>query len=111
MATSGYEAFEYGYLREGIDEVIVSRDHQLSYAKQAAIQLADKGYTKPTQREDVNVLGNEGLGIAYVGANSMLSGKYISEHDALIAEKLGYVMSGGDLSQITKVSEIGRAHV
>ena len=105
VATSGYEAFEYGYLREGIDEVIVSRDHHLSYAKQAAIQLADKGYTKPTQREDVNVLGNEGLGIAYVGANSMLSGKYISEHDALIAEKLGYVMSGGDLSQITKVSE------
>jgi 3-hydroxyacyl-CoA dehydrogenase len=35
----------------------------------------------------------------------MLYGKYISEHDALIARKLGYIMSGGDLSSPTEVSE------
>ena len=52
-----------------------------------------------------HVLGNEGLGLVYAGANSMKSGHYISEHDALISEKLGYVMAGGDLSQPTKVNE------
>ncbi|MFB1022776.1 MAG: hypothetical protein QMC40_08475, partial [Vicingaceae bacterium] len=41
----------------------------------------------------------------YVGANTMKSGKYISEHDQLISEKLGYVLAGGDLSEITEVSE------
>ena len=105
VATSGFEAFDLGYLQEGKDEVIVSRDHQLTRAKAAALQMANKGYTMPTQRTDITVLGNEGIGIAYVGANSMKSGNYISEHDALIAEKLGTVMSGGPLSQPTQVSE------
>lgn len=105
VSTSAYEAFDKGYLREGIDEVIVSREFQLKRAKEAAIALADKGYSQPVERKDIKVLGKEGLGIVYVGANSMKSGNYISEHDALISEKLGYVMCGGDLSEITEVSE------
>ncbi|MBL0128792.1 MAG: enoyl-CoA hydratase/isomerase family protein [Flavobacteriales bacterium] len=105
VATSGHEAFALGYLREGIDEVIVSRQHQLAYAKACALELWNKGYTKPPMRRDIKVLGKEGLGIVYVGANSMQSGNYISEHDALISEKLGYVLCGGDLSEATEVSE------
>jgi len=105
VATSGFEAFDLGYLQEGKDEVVVSRDYQLTRAKEAALQMAKNGYTEPTRRTDITVLGNEGIGIAYVGANSMKSGKYISEHDALIAEKLGTVMSGGPLSKPTQVSE------
>jgi 3-hydroxyacyl-CoA dehydrogenase len=35
----------------------------------------------------------------------MWRGKYISEHDKLIAEKLAYVMCGGDLSAATTVTE------
>ncbi len=105
VATSGYEAFALGYLRPGQDEVIVSRQHQLAYAKQCALELWNKGYTKPAPRKDIKVLGQEGLGIVYVGANSMLSGHYISQHDALISEKLGYVLCGGDLSEETAVSE------
>lgn len=105
VATSGHEAFALGYLRPGVDEVIVSRAHQLAYAKQCALNLWNKGYTKPAPRKDITVMGQEGLGIVYVGANSMLSGNYISEHDALISEKLGYVLCGGDLSEKTEVSE------
>lgn len=105
VATSGHEAFTLGYLRRGQDEVIVSRAHQLAYAKQCALELWNKGYTKPAPRKDIKVLGQEGLGIVYVGANSMLSGNYISQHDALISEKLGYVLCGGDLSEATEVSE------
>ena len=105
VATSGQEAFELGYLREGIDEVIVSRAHQLTRAKEAALSLANKGYTKPIQRTNIKVLGKEGLGIVYVGANTMKSGNYISEHDQLISEKLGFVLCGGDLSQPTEVNE------
>ena len=105
VGTSAQEAFELGYLRKGTDEWIVSRKHQLSYAKQAALNLAEKGYTKPLQRNDIKVLGNEGLGIVYVGANSMKSGNYISEHDQLISEKLGFVLCGGNLSQPTEVNE------
>jgi len=105
VATSAKEAFELGYLREGIDEVIVSRAHQLTRAKEAALSIANKGYTKPIQRTDIKVLGKEGLGIVYVGANTMKSGNFISEHDQLISEKLGFVLCGGDLSTPTEVSE------
>ena len=105
VATSGHEAFELGYLREGIDEVVVNRRDQLARAKRAAIELSEAGYTQPLQRKDITVAGQEGLGIVYVGAHSMKSGNYISEHDQLISEKLGYVMCGGDLSARTAVSE------
>ena len=105
VSTSAKEAFELGYLREGVDEIVVSRAHQLTHAKQAALNLASKGYTKPIQRKDIKVLGKEGLGIVYVGANSMKSGNYISEHDQLISQKLGFVLCGGDLSHPTLVDE------
>ena len=105
VATSAFEAFELGYLREGIDEVVISRELQLTRAKAAVIAIDEKGYTQPIERKDIKVLGQEALGLVYVGANSMQSGNYISEHDQFISEKLGYVLAGGDLSEITEVSE------
>lgn len=105
VSTSAYEAFDLGYLRPGIDEVVVNRDLQLARAKEACLELADAGYTKPVMRKDITVLGQEALGLVYVGANTMKSGHYISEHDQLISEKLGYVLCGGDLSTPTVVSE------
>jgi 3-hydroxyacyl-CoA dehydrogenase len=105
VSTSAYEAFELGYLREGVDEVVVNRRDQLAQAKRAAVELADQGYTRPIERRDITVAGAEGLGIVYVGAHSMMSGGYISEHDQLISEKLGHVMCGGDLSERQQVSE------
>ena len=105
VATSAYEGFDLGYLREGTDEVVVSRERQLTRAKAACIELADKGYTAPPKEKDITISGQEGLGIVYVGANSMMSGNYMSEHDQLISEKLGYVLCGGDISERVQVSE------
>lgn len=106
VSTSAYEAFDLGYLRPGTDEVIVSRTDQLAYAKKAALQMADKGYSKPALRHDVKVLGKEVLGMVYVGADGFTVGHYMSEHDKMIAEKLGWVMAGGEISKaLTEVSE------
>jgi len=105
VSTSAHEAFDLGYLRVGTDEVVVSREYQLARAKAACLELANKGYVAPKREKNITVVGQEGLGIVYVGANSMFSGNYMSEHDKLIAEKLGYVLCGGDLSENTLVSE------
>lgn len=105
VSTSAYEAFDLGYLRPGTDEVVVSRDHQLARAKAATLELAEKGYVAPKREKNITVMGQEGLGIVYVGANSMLSGNYMSDHDRVISEKLGFVLCGGDLSENTVVSE------
>lgn len=105
VSTSAEEAFELGYLRRGHDRVVVSYNRLLAEAKAACMEMVNAGYIPPIRRNDVNVLGNMALGLAYLGANSMLSGNYISEHDVKISHKLGYVLSGGDLSQPTAVSE------
>jgi len=105
VATSAHEAFNLGIFRPGQDKVVVNLDRRLEEAKQEVIRLADAGYTQKPERTDIMVLGREGLGVVYAGANSMLSGHYISEHDVLVSQKLGYVLCGGDLSERTQVSE------
>lgn len=105
VSTSGYEAYELGYLQKDKFSISMNRNRLLADAKAKAIELADAGYTKPVQRNDIKVLGKQGLGIVYAGANSMYAGHYISEHDKKISEKLGYVMCGGDLSAPTEVTE------
>ncbi|HEY1025793.1 MAG TPA: 3-hydroxyacyl-CoA dehydrogenase NAD-binding domain-containing protein [Sphingobacteriaceae bacterium] len=105
VSTSGEEAFELGYLQKEKYSITMNRNRLITDAKEKAIELAEAGYTKPVQRKDIKVLGKQGLGIVYAGANSMYAGKFISEHDKKISEKLGYVMCGGDLSQPTFVTE------
>jgi 3-hydroxyacyl-CoA dehydrogenase len=105
VSTSAYEAFDLGYLRKNKDIVVVSRNRVLSEAKANCLELANEGYTKPLPRKDIRVLGKQALGLAYLGANSMQVGNYISEHDTKISQKLAWVLCGGDLSQPTFVSE------
>ncbi len=105
VSTSAYEAFDLGILRKGIDKVVVSRSRQLAEAKAECLLMVEEGYTQPAPRNDIRVLGNQALGLVYVGADSMRSGNYISEHDQFISQKLGFVLAGGNLSQPTLVSE------
>jgi len=105
VSTSAYEAFDLGLLQKGKDVVVVNKDRQIAVAKQHAKLMADSGYTQPVKRNDVLVLGKQALGMFLVGTDSMEDSNYISEHDMKIANKLAYVMAGGDLSEPTKVTE------
>ncbi|MCT4602158.1 MAG: 3-hydroxyacyl-CoA dehydrogenase/enoyl-CoA hydratase family protein [Marinifilum sp.] len=105
VSMSAYEAFELGYLRKDVDEVIISKKHQLSYAKRSALLMVEKGYTPPLPTKDITVLGSEGLALIYSGADGMEVGNYISEYDKHLSIELGKVLSGGELSEPTKVSE------
>lgn len=104
VATSAYEAYDMGILQKHKDIVVVNKNRQIAEAKQVALQLAEQGYTQPI-KEKVKVLGQDALGMFYVGTDQMLAGRYISEHDKKIADKLGFVMAGGNLSEATDVSE------
>ena len=105
VSTSAYEAFDLGILQHGKDVVVVNKDRQIAEAKKHALLMAEAGYTQPIRRNDVKVLGKQALGMFLVGTDQMEAGKYISEHDKKIANKLAYVMAGGDLSEPTLVSE------
>ncbi|APG63988.1 3-hydroxyacyl-CoA dehydrogenase [Tenacibaculum todarodis] len=105
VATSAYEAFDLGLLQKGKDVVVVNKDRQIAVAKKHAVLMAEAGYTQPATRNDVLVLGKQALGAFMVATDSMQASRFISEHDQKIANKLAYVMAGGDLSEPTKVSE------
>ena len=105
VATSAHEAFDLKIFREGIDAVSINQSRLIADAKRKVIELAEAGYVQPQQRTDIRVLGRSALGTFLTGINAMYTGNYMSEHDKLISEKLAYVMSGGDLSEGTLVSE------
>ncbi|MBP8066368.1 MAG: 3-hydroxyacyl-CoA dehydrogenase/enoyl-CoA hydratase family protein [Flavobacterium sp.] len=105
VATSAYEGFDIGVLQKGKDIVVVNKDRQIAEAKKHAILMAEAGYTQPVKRKDIKVLGKQALGMFLVGTDQMVAGQYISEHDQKIANKLAYVMAGGDLSEPTLVNE------
>jgi 3-hydroxyacyl-CoA dehydrogenase len=105
VAKSAHEAYDLNILERGKDIVVVSRDRQLAVAKEQARLMAQNGYSQPIKTNDIKVLGRQALGTFLVGTDQMKAGKYISEHDQKIANKLAYVMSGGDLSEANYVSE------
>ena len=105
VATSAQEGMEMGILRKGRDEIVLNQGRRISEAKRSVQELYDSGYITPIQRTDIKVLGRSGLGTLLTGINGMLRANYATEHDALVARKLAYVMCGGDLSEPTLVSE------
>jgi 3-hydroxyacyl-CoA dehydrogenase len=104
VATSAHEAYDLGFFKEYKDIVVVNKERQLATAKKHALLMLEDGYTQPVKK-DVLVYGQQALGMFLVGTDSLEKGKFASEHDKKIANKLGYVMAGGDLSEPTYVSE------
>ncbi len=104
VATSAYEALDMNILRRG-DGVSVNKHRQIADAKAAVLELAAAGYTKPIQDKHIKVQGKTGLALVAAGVNGMRMGKYISDHDVKIANKIAWVMCGGDLSYPQEVSE------
>ena len=105
VATSASEAMDMGILRKGQDFIVLNQSRRIANAKEQALQLFKAGYTQPQQRKDIKVLGKAGLGALYAGINGMWRAGYATDHDALVAKKLAYVMCGGDLSEPTLVNE------
>lgn len=104
VATSAHEAKKMNLMRAS-DEVTLNRSRLLTDAKRKAIALSEAGYTQPIPRNDIKVQGKSALAMFYAGVGGMKYGSYISDHDQKIAQKLAFIMAGGDLSAPTKVSE------
>jgi len=105
VSTSAQEAFDMNYLKTGRDQIVLNRSRLLAEAKQAAVEMAENGYTMPSRRSDVKVQGKTGIALFKAGIKSMRMANYITDHDVTIAEKLAYVICGGDLSYPQLVTE------
>ncbi|MGN7469475.1 3-hydroxyacyl-CoA dehydrogenase NAD-binding domain-containing protein [Brevibacillus sp. SAFN-007a] len=103
VSTSGQEAINLGYLRP-TDRISVNADHLLYDAKQLVLAMDKEGYTPPRPRK-VRVIGETGYANLRQNIYAMKKSGYISEHDELIASKIAYVLSGGNVPAGTEVTE------
>ncbi len=104
VSTSAQEAYGLGFLQRHRDTVVVNKDRNIAEAKQKVLELAGN-YVQPRKREDITVLGRSGMAALYIAANELKRGNYASEHDIKIAQKVAWVLCGGDLTGVQKVSE------
>ncbi len=104
VATSAAEARQLGFLSED-DTISMNKDRLIADAKKEVLALAASGYVQPQQRTDILALGNPALATLKLGIHQMKRGGFISEHDAVIGEKLARILTGGDLNHETRVSE------
>jgi len=104
VATSAQEASDMHILRDR-DKINMNIDRQIADAKEAVLLMAEQGYSQPVHRKDIKVQGKPGIALFKAGIYGMHQGHYISDHDQKIAEKIAYVMCGGELSYPQHVSE------
>lgn len=103
VATSPVEAKEFGMLAD-CDRVVMNDDYLLMEAKREVRHLVDSGYVPP-YKEDIYAAGRDVLSTLRIGTYTFEEGKYISEHDKLIGDKVAYVLAGGNISQPQWVDE------
>ena len=104
VATSAEEARDLGFLRAE-DSISMNSDRLIADAKKQVLALAATGYVQAQPRKDILALGAPALATLKLGVHLMKRAGYISDHDALIGEKLARILTGGDLNHATRVSE------
>ena len=103
VSMSAAEARTNGFLGPQ-DRIIFNRDYQIGEAKKEVLKMVSDGYAPPVKRK-IKVLGQDAQGMINAEIFSMLQGKFITEHDAFLAKRIGYVISGGDVRTNSEIDE------
>jgi 3-hydroxyacyl-CoA dehydrogenase len=103
VSMSAEEARQMGILGPS-DRVVMNKDLLLAEAKKEVLHLAKTGYHPPIP-EKIYAAGRDALAALRVAIHMMKEGKYITEYEAHMANKLAVVMTGGELSRPTWVDE------
>jgi len=104
VATSALEARELGYLRP-TDRIVFNQDYLIGEAKREVLKLVASGYEPPPAKGQCYALGRDALAMLRVGVYQLAEGGYASPYDQVIADKVAYVLCGGDLSTPEWVDE------
>ncbi|MCC6750998.1 MAG: 3-hydroxyacyl-CoA dehydrogenase/enoyl-CoA hydratase family protein [Deltaproteobacteria bacterium] len=103
VSVGAEEARRLGLLRP-TDGVTLNRDLLLHDAKQTVLGLARAGYRRPRPLK-LRLPGPSGAATIRWFADNMRQGKQITDHEYLMASKLGWVLCGGETSPRVKVSQ------
>ncbi len=96
VSASAFDAKEMGVLSPDA-RIVMNRAYLLGEAKRYALELAP-GYVQ-RQPEKLWAAGRDVHAALLVGIEGFREGHYATEHDAVIARKIAYILTGGAISE------------
>ncbi len=104
ISSSAFEARDLGFMTP-CDRVVMNKDHLLAEAKAEVLAMASSAYRPTYAAKNCYAAGRDSLATLKVYIDLQLQAGYISDHDAKVANKVAYVVCGGELSQPQWVDE------
>ncbi len=103
VSSSAVEARQLGFLAPHA-RIVMHDDRRLHVAREEVLRLSAAGYRPPVP-QSIRVLGRPGGAALEIMVRQFVEGRFISEYDALLAGRLAFVMTGGELSAPQEVDE------
>ena len=103
VSSSAADARANGFLGPN-DRIIFNRDYLIGEAKKEVLRMVEAGFAPPVKKK-IPVMGQAAQGMIKAEIYNMLQGQFISEYDAFLAERIAYVISGGDTRDNSEVDE------
>ncbi|SMF98311.1 3-hydroxyacyl-CoA dehydrogenase/enoyl-CoA hydratase family protein [Burkholderia singularis] len=104
VSMSAHEARAMGYLKPS-DTIVFNVFELLDIAKKEARALADAGYRPPLKAKAIPVAGRSGIATIKAQLVNLRDGRFISDHDFLIASRIAEAVCGGDVEGGSTVDE------
>ena len=104
VSSCARNAMEMGYLANSAP-VVMREERRFFVAAAEVRRFSEQGYVPQSDAPFVRVLGAPGRAALESMAYQFHQGRFISDYDFLLAKKLAYVMTGGDLTGNAEVSQ------
>ncbi|KLU22786.1 3-hydroxyacyl-CoA dehydrogenase [Caballeronia mineralivorans PML1(12)] len=104
VSASALEARTMGYLKPS-DTIVFNVHELLDIAKKEARALSAAGYRAPLRATQIPVAGRSAISTIKASLVNMRDGRFISDHDFLIASRIAEVVCGGDVEAGSLVDE------
>ncbi|MCE4542916.1 MULTISPECIES: 3-hydroxyacyl-CoA dehydrogenase/enoyl-CoA hydratase family protein [unclassified Caballeronia] len=104
VSSSAFDARAMGYLKPS-DTIVFNVHELLDIAKKEARALAASGYRPPLRVKQVPVAGRSAISTIKASLVNMRDGRFISDHDYLIASRIAEAMCGGEVEAGSLVDE------
>ena len=103
VSTSAAEAREIGFLGPR-DRIVFNRDYLLGEARKEVLRMCEDGYAAP-MKTPIQVMGEAGQGMINAELYNMHTANYISDYDAVLAKRIAFVISGGQVRDDARIEE------
>ncbi|WP_143293604.1 enoyl-CoA hydratase/isomerase family protein, partial [Burkholderia pseudomallei] len=104
VSMSAHEARAMGYVKPS-DTIVFNVFELLDVAKKEARGLAAAGYRAPLKAKEIPVAGRSAIATIKAQLVNMRDGRFISDHDFLIASRIAEAVCGGDVEAGSTVDE------